>query len=102
MTLRSRSPWPSASIVRFVHNLPNFARLYWRLMRDRRVSVWPKALLVLSIFYAISPFDFLPDVIPLIGQVDDLVIVILVLRLFIYLCPSAVVGEHVRNISAAS
>jgi uncharacterized membrane protein YkvA (DUF1232 family) len=90
------------SVLRFLQNLPNFARLYWRLIRDRRVSVWPKGLLVLSILYAVSPLDFLPDVVPVIGQVDDLLILIAVSRLFIYLCPREVVGEHVRAIGAAS
>jgi uncharacterized membrane protein YkvA (DUF1232 family) len=100
--LRAKSARTSVSVLRFLHNLPNFLRLYWRLIRDRRVSVWPKALLLLSILYVLSPLDFLPDVAPLIGQVDDVLIVILVSRLFVYLCPPEVVREHVRTISGAS
>lgn len=104
MSLRFVTNWPRGRVgvpgLRFLLNLPNFVRLYWRLVCDRRVSVWPKALLLLSIVYVLSPVDFIPDVIPLVGEVDDLVIVILVCRLFIYLCPRAVVGEHVRHIDA--
>jgi uncharacterized membrane protein YkvA (DUF1232 family) len=90
------------SVVRFLRNLPNFARLYWRLLCDRRVSVWPKALLALSVVYVLSPFDFVPDVLPFLGEVDDLVIVVLVSRLFVYLCPPDVVREHVCSIGARS
>jgi uncharacterized membrane protein YkvA (DUF1232 family) len=105
MSLRFDTSWRRGPVgvpgLRFLLNLPNFVRLYWRLVCDRRVSVWPKALLLLSVIYVVSPLDFIPDPIPLVGEVDDLVIVILVCRLFIYLCPRAVVAEHVRQIDAA-
>ena len=106
MAPRSDTPWPRVSTgiaaLRFLRNLPNFVRLYWRLFCDRRVSVWPKALLVLSGVYVLSPVDFIPDVIPFVGEIDDLLIVILACRLFIYLCPRDVVREHVQRIDAGS
>ena len=86
--------------LRFLLNLPNFARLYWRLLCDRRVSLWPKALVLLSLVYVVSPVDFIPDVVPFVGEIDDLLVVILACRLFIYLCPREVVREHVRRIDA--
>ena len=86
--------------LRFLRHLPDFVRLYWRLMADGRVSVWPKALLVLSIVYLLSPLDFIPDVLPFIGEVDDLLVLIVACRLFMYLCPPEVVREHVRRIDA--
>lgn len=98
------SRWPPAHPwihgLRFIRHLPQFVRLYWRLLRDGRVSVWPKALLLLSVVYAVSPIDLVPDVLPVIGQVDDLLIVIVACRLFMYMCPRAVVQEHVRRIDA--
>ncbi|HVM97623.1 MAG TPA: YkvA family protein, partial [Candidatus Acidoferrales bacterium] len=79
MSAGSERPWPrargSVPILRLLLNLPNFVRLYWRLLKDHRVSVWPKALLLLSVLYVLSPVDFIPDVIPFIGEVDDLMIV---------------------------
>jgi uncharacterized membrane protein YkvA (DUF1232 family) len=86
--------------LRFLRNVPNFMRLYWRLLGDYRVSVWPKALLLLSFLYVLSPVDLIPDVIPFVGEVDDLVVLIVACRLFIYLCPPAAVREHVRRIDA--
>jgi len=81
-------------------HLPNFARLYWRLFRDRRVSILPKALLVLTLVYVISPFDVIPDFIPVIGEMDDVAVVLSGLWLFIRLCPPEVVREMVHDIAA--
>ncbi|MBI3770300.1 MAG: DUF1232 domain-containing protein [Deltaproteobacteria bacterium] len=81
-------------------HLPNFARLYWRLFRDRRVSILPKVLLVLTLVYVISPFDVIPDFIPVIGEMDDVAVVLAGLWLFIRLCPPEVVREMVHDIAA--
>jgi uncharacterized membrane protein YkvA (DUF1232 family) len=48
--------------------------------------------------YAVSPLDFLPDVMPLLGQVDDLTIFAMVCRMFIQLCPRDVVEEHIAKV----
>jgi uncharacterized membrane protein YkvA (DUF1232 family) len=80
-------------------HLPDFARLYWRLFRDRRVSILAKALLVLALVYAISPFDVIPDFIPVIGEMDDVAVVLSGLWLFIRLCPPEVVRETVHDVA---
>jgi len=82
----------------FLH-LPNFARLYWRLFRDRRVSILPKALLVLTLLYVLSPLDVIPDFIPGIGEMDDVVVALAGLWLFIRLCPPETVRETVHDIA---
>jgi uncharacterized membrane protein YkvA (DUF1232 family) len=86
--------------LEFLRHLPQFVRLYWRLLRDGRVSVWPKALLLVGLLYLVSPIDLIPDVLPVIGEVDDLLLLIVVCRLFIYLCPPEIVREHVRRIGS--
>jgi uncharacterized membrane protein YkvA (DUF1232 family) len=88
--------------VQMFRYLPQFARLYWRLFRDRRVSVLAKALLLLTIAYVVWPFDVIPDVLPFFGEVDDLGVVLSGLWLFIRLCPPEVVLERVREISAGA
>lgn len=80
-------------------HLPNFARLYWRLFRDRRVSVLPKALLVLTLVYVVSPLDLVPDFVPVIGEMDDIVVVLGALWLFVRLCPPEVVRATVHEIA---
>jgi uncharacterized membrane protein YkvA (DUF1232 family) len=94
-------PLGPLGLAKLVRHLPNFARLYWRLFQDRRVSVWPKLLLVAAFAYAVSPVDFIPDLLaPFVGEVDDLMIIAVALRLFIPLCPREVVDQHVRAIDA--
>ena len=84
----------------FLIHLPNLVRLYWRLLRDPRVSIWPKALLVGALAYVVLPFDIIPDMLPWIGEVDDLVIVLAAARYFIRWCPPDLVREHARAIDS--
>ena len=66
----------------FLMFLPNLFTLLLRLIRDPRVPNAEKALFGAAIVYVISPLDFIPDVFPFIGQIDDLYVVALcVLRL---------------------
>jgi len=76
----------------------NRGRLVWRLMRDRRVPAYLKALPVATLIYLALPVDLLPDIAPLLGQVDDLGVLIVGIESFIALCPSEVVDEHLRQI----
>ena len=59
--------------------LPNMVMLLGRLLKDARVPTAEKALFLAAIVYVISPIDFIPDVFPFIGQVDDLYVVALTL-----------------------
>jgi len=82
--------------VWLLFQLPNLLRLYWRLLADRRVPLWPKAVLVGALVYVASPVDLLPDVLPVLGQLDDLTLLVLVGRSFLWWCPAEVVAEHMR------
>lgn len=94
----NRPPDPTTPL-RFLIHLPNFVRLYWRLFQDKRVPLFPKALLVAAVAYALSPIDLLSDFsLPIIGVVDDIALVTLAVRYFIPLCPRNVVDEHVKLI----
>lgn len=74
--------------------LPNMVRLCGSLLVDNRVPIAEKALFAAAVVYAISPIDFIPDVFPFIGQVDDLYLIALtLLRLFNY-TDESVVREH--------
>ena len=55
--------------------IPNFLKLLFRLFKDGRVPATEKAFLIGAIAYVISPIDLIPDVIPFVGQVDDLYLV---------------------------
>ncbi len=69
----------------FIMFLPNMVRLSGSLIVDNRVPLTEKALFAAAIVYAISPLDFIPDIFPFIGQVDDIYLVaITLLRLLNY------------------
>ena len=87
-------------IAQLWYHLPNFLRLFWRLLKDPRVSYWPKLVLILVLLYVFSPIDLLPDFLAVLGQIDDLVVIFLGLRVFVRLCPKEVVREHVQAIAA--
>jgi uncharacterized membrane protein YkvA (DUF1232 family) len=60
--------------------IPNFLKLVYRLAQDPNVSKTDRALLLGTAAYVLSPWDFLPDVIPFLGQLDDLLLMALVLK----------------------
>lgn len=74
--------------------IPNFLLLLGRLFKDSRVPLAEKAILVGAIAYVISPLDLIPDVIPVIGQVDDLYLVALVVLRLLARTDDAVLQEH--------
>jgi uncharacterized membrane protein YkvA (DUF1232 family) len=75
-------------------------RLAFRLLRDPCVGMLVKALPFLAAVYVVSPLDFIPDVIPLIGQLDDLGVLAIAIEGFLKLCPSAAVNFHRTAIEA--
>jgi len=77
--------------------LPNMVILSGKLMIDSRVPRTERALFAAAIIYAIIPFDFIPDMIPFIGQVDDLFLIALTLLRLIDRTDDMVVREHWRG-----
>ncbi|MEA3408259.1 MAG: DUF1232 domain-containing protein [Chloroflexota bacterium] len=74
-------------------------RLAWRLFWDDRVSGWLKLVPLFPVLYIIWPLDLLSDPLLGVGQMDDLAVVVLGLRLFISLCPADLVAEHWRALT---
>lgn len=68
-------------------------RAIYLASRDRRVPAAAKALAVFVAAYALSPIDLIPDVIPVLGFVDDLVLVPLGIALVVRLIPRDVWRE---------
>ena len=81
--------------VGIVGELIRNAQLVWRLLKDSRVSL-PIKLIIPGVvgLYVLSPIDFMPDVLPLIGQIDDIAVLFGGVMLFIQMCPPDVVEEH--------
>ncbi len=86
-------------LLKLVRNLPQFAKLFWRLFRDRRVPLRAKALVVGAVCYLLLPIDLIPDILPFFGVADDITILLLAGRWFLSLCPPDVVQEQVQAVS---
>ena len=74
--------------------------LFWRLFRDPRVPLPARLVLPGVGLYLLMPLDPIPDFIPILGQLDDLLVVVLGLWLFLKLCPEEVFREHVASLRA--
>lgn len=69
-------------------------QLAWRLLLDSRVPVATKVIPLGTLAYMVSPVDLIPDALLGFGQVDDLMVLLLGLKMFIDLCPPDIVAEH--------
>ena len=74
-------------------------KLILRLIGDRRVNFLLKLLPIAAAIYVISPVDLIPGaVFPVIGALDDAVVIWLGTTLFVTLCPDDVVQEHTNTL----
>lgn len=99
MASRIRAPKDMAEVVDLVRRLPLYVRLVWALLRDGRVPARQKLILVGIGAYVVLPIDLIPDSVPVLGQLDDLAVVLLGLDLFIRSAPADIVEEHLARIS---
>lgn len=74
-----------------------FYKLVWKHPRTPRTA---KVLLGSALFYAVSPIDVIPDFIPILGQLDDAIIVTGLVRWALKMIPSDVIEECRRVVRA--
>ena len=87
-------------MLRILYMLPlawGGLKLAWRLFRDRRVPLYLKALPLLGLLYILLPRDLMPDILPVVGQVDDLLVAAALLLAFVLLALRAVALDTARR-----
>jgi len=84
---------------------PGFWRELWQqirlvlyLLRDPEVPFYLKFLPLAAVVYVIFPFDLITDLVPIIGQLDDMTALLVSSKVFIELAPPAVVARHLKAI----
>lgn len=80
-------------LLPWVLAVPDFFVLMVRLARDERVPAVTKAMAVAVIAYIITPIDLIPDAIPILGEVDDVGVVLFALEQIARRVPVGVVQE---------
>jgi uncharacterized membrane protein YkvA (DUF1232 family) len=66
-------------------------------LRDPETPWVARAAIAVALAYALSPIDLIPDFIPLLGQLDDLILVPALLALALRLIPAQVAARHRRE-----
>jgi uncharacterized membrane protein YkvA (DUF1232 family) len=74
------------------------ARRLWIALRHPMAPTWLKAGTALIVLYLVSPVDLIPDALPFVGVLDDLVIVPLAIRALLKRLPPAVAAEVDRRV----
>jgi uncharacterized membrane protein YkvA (DUF1232 family) len=91
MTIRDRA-----------HALRVDAHAVWLAARDPRVPWYAKLLGLIVTGYALSPIDLIPDFIPILGLVDDVILIPAGIWLMLRLIPEGLFAEHRAAAEAAS
>lgn len=92
MNEKNLSPkrWLSEAILL----LPNLVKLLYRLLEDERVPKAEKIILGATAAYVLTPVDLIPDYVPFLGQLDDLVLVALALKRLFNVAGPQILQEH--------
>ena len=93
-------PDDTGAMLAWFQDVARQARLAWRLFWDRRVPLWAKLIPPASLAYVLFPIDLIPDVALGLGQLDDLAVLLIGVKLFVELSPPDVVREHLLALGA--
>ena len=94
------SPDDTNALLVWLQDVARQARLAWRLFWDLRVPMWTKLIPPAALAYLLFPIDLIPDVALGLGQLDDVAVLLIGVKLFIELAPPDVVREHLLALGA--
>ncbi len=94
----SSEPGLRDMLGRLVRHSPRYVRLTRRLLADSRISARDKTPLVGAIGYGLSPIDLVPGIVPVVGQLDDMVVLLVALRLTLDRVLPEIGNEHLLAI----
>ena len=83
--------------VQLARAIPDLVALCRGLLRDPRVPIGSKLLVGVAIVWLVSPIDLVPEFIPVLGPLDDVVVVALVLRHLVKRAGPEVIQDHWRG-----
>jgi uncharacterized membrane protein YkvA (DUF1232 family) len=92
-TLKSITARAYAATKAFAKRIKRQLAIWQSVLRHPRTGRVPKALLWFAIGYALMPFDLIPDFIPILGWLDDLILVAVPIVIAIKLVPADILAE---------
>lgn len=81
----------------FLGELWQQIRLVFYLIKDREVPIYLKVLPFIGVLYTLFPIDIVADFVPVLGQLDDLTILLIGAKVFIEMAPPQVVARYVAQ-----
>jgi len=78
----------------FSKTLKKEINIFRLILKDKRTPIIAKILLALAIGYLLLPFDIIPDFIPVVGQIDDIIIVPVLFYAALKLIPKNIINEY--------
>jgi uncharacterized membrane protein YkvA (DUF1232 family) len=87
-----------AALLPMASRAPMYGRLIWALLLDDRIPRGRKAVLAASLGYLALGRDVVPDTLPVIGGLDDLVVMVLAVDLFLDGVPPTVLDEKLGEL----
>jgi uncharacterized membrane protein YkvA (DUF1232 family) len=85
------------SVMSAIRQIPAYLRLLLGLLMDGRVSKVDRLLVVAAAAYMVSPLDFIPDLIPFLGEVDDVYLLVVALQRLLENAGRHVLLDHWRG-----
>ncbi len=85
--------------VGFLGELWQQIRLVFYLIKDADVPIYLKILPFAGILYTLFPLDLIADVVPVLGQLDDLTILLIGAKVFIEMAPPQVVARYMEQMN---
>lgn len=93
---------PISNAKQWARTIKRDVHAVWLAARDPRTPWFAKVLAIAIAAYAVSPIDLVPDFIPVLGYVDDIIIVPLGILLVVKLIPPEIMNEHRETADEAS
>ena len=81
-------------LMGYISRLLKETYVFYLAMKDPKLPVYTRVILSLIVGYAFSPIDIIPDVIPILGQLDDLVILLIATSIAKKLVPKDILEKH--------
>ncbi|PIU60929.1 MAG: hypothetical protein COS84_11745 [Armatimonadetes bacterium CG07_land_8_20_14_0_80_40_9] len=85
-------------LIPVIKRLPTYGKLSFFLFKDHRLNRFQKLMLIAGLGYTISPVDLVPGFIPVVGQLDDLYVMLTLLHKVLKSLPPNVTKEHLQEV----